>query len=181
MASVMNFSELVKQRQSDRKYKNDAVPRELLVQCIESARLSPSACNAQPWRFVVVDEAELKNKVADCAASLGMNKFALQAPVIIAVVLEKMNMLSAIGSVIRDKEFSLLDVGIAVNQLCLQAADLGLGTCIVGWFNEKEVKRLLHIPKSKRVPLLITVGFPDAATRDKVRKSLDEMSSWNSY
>lgn len=177
----MNFAELASKRQSDRKYNDSPVEKEKLQQCIETTRIAPSANNSQPWKFIVVDEPELTRKVADCAASLGMNGFVKQAPVMVAVVLEKMNLLSKIGSVIRDKEFSLLDIGIAVNQFCLQAAELGLGTCIIGWFNEKEAKKLLHIPSGKRVPLLISVGYPAGATREKVRKPLDEMSAWNGY
>ena len=109
-----------------------------------------------------------------------MNKFAVQCPVIVAVVLEKMNFTARIGSVIKDKEYSLLDVGIAVENFCLQAAELGLGTCILGWFDEKKVKKLLGIG-SKRVPLLITLGYPDGETRNKIRKDINTMSSWNKY
>lgn len=109
-----------------------------------------------------------------------MNKFAFQAPVIVAVVLEKMNLTARIGSVIKDKEYSLLDVGIAVEHFCLQASELGLGTCILGWFDEKKVRKLLKIER-RRVPLLITVGYPEGPVRKKVRKKLDEMSCWNVY
>ena len=129
---MMEFAELAGIRQSVRSYSGKAVEEEKLMQCIETARLSPSANNSQPWRFVVVDEPELRDRIADAAAGMGMNKFVRQAPVIIAVVLEKQNMLSAVGSVIQDKEYRLLDIGIAANQLCLQAAALGLGTCMVG-------------------------------------------------
>lgn len=177
----MEFSELVKHRQSDRKYSDRPVEREMLQQCIESARLSPSATNSQPWKFVVVDDPILKEELANSASSLGMNKFTHQAPVIIAVVLEKMNALSAMASVIKDKEFSLLDVGIAVNQLCLQAADLGLGSCIVGWFDEKKAHKVLGIDRRKRIPLLITIGYSESPTREKVRKPIEQMSSWNHY
>ncbi len=177
----MEFSELVKQRQSDRKYSDRPVEKEKLMQCLESARLAPSADNSQPWKFVVIDNKELKGQIADCAASLGMNKFTHQSPVIVVVVLEKQNILSSIGSVIKDKEFCLLDIGAAVNQFCLQAADLGLGTCIIGWFDEKKVKRLIHVDGNKRVPLLIAVGYSESLTRNKVRKSIVEMSSWNHY
>lgn len=176
----MEFLDLVKKRQSDRKYKDIPVDRRVVVKCIEAARLSPSACNSQPWKFVVVDEPGLLSKMATAAAGMGMNKFAAQCPVIVAVVLEKMNFTARIGSVIKDKEYSLLDVGIAVENFCLQAAELGLGTCILGWFDEKKVKRLLGIG-GRRVPLLITLGYPDGETRNKVRKDINTMSSWNKY
>lgn len=176
----MDFSELANKRQSDRKYQQKPVDRALLLQCLEAARVAPSACNSQPWKFVVVDEPSLVSEMASAATGMGMNKFAFQAPVIVAVVLEKMNLTARIGSVIKDKEYSLLDVGIAVEHFCLQASELGLGTCILGWFDEKRVRKLLKIER-RRVPLLITVGYPDGPVRKKVRKKLDEMSCWNVY
>lgn len=176
----MEFLDLVKLRQSDRKYIDKPVARELIGSCLEAARLAPSACNSQPWKFVVVDSPELLPDIADAAAGMGMNKWAKEAPVIVAVVLEKMNLTARIGSVIKDKEYSLLDVGIAVEHFCLQAAELGLGTCIMGWFDEKRVKKLLGI-KNRRVPLLISLGYSAADTRNKSRKKLEDMSSWNKY
>ena len=177
----MEISSLVKLRQSDRKYSDAAVEKEKIIQCLESARLAPSANNSQPWKFIVVDKTELKEKMASSATTMGINKFTHQAPVIVAVVLEKMNMMSGMGSVIKDKEYALLDVGIAVSQFCLQATELGLGTCILGWFNENKVKQILQVPDKKRVPLLITLGYPASKTREKSRKKLEEISSWNSY
>lgn len=176
----MELLDLIQKRQSDRQYEARPVDRELVVKCLEAARLAPSACNSQPWKFVVVDEPQLVLQVGEAAAGMGMNKFAKEVPVIVAVVLEKMNLTARIGSVIKDKEYSLLDMGIAVEHFCLQAAELGLGTCIMGWFDEKKVKKLLGI-KNKRVPLLITLGYPAGETRRKIRKSLADMSSWNKY
>jgi nitroreductase len=89
--------------------------------------------------------------------------------------------MSFLGSVIQDKEYPLLDIGIAANQFCLQATDLGLGTCIIGWFDEKTIKKILHIDKDKRVPLLISVGYTDASIKTKIRKPIEKMSSWNGY
>ena len=176
----MNLSELIQKRQSDRKYESRPVSREMVMKCLEAARLAPSACNSQPWKFVVVDDVALLPQMGAAAAGMGMNGFAREVPVIVAVVLEKMNLTARIGSVIKDKEYSLLDVGIAVEHFCLQAAELGLGTCIMGWFDENKVKKLLGI-KGKRVPLLISLGYPAGETRKKARKSLEEMSSWNQY
>ncbi len=176
----MDFLDLVKRRQSDRRFEPTPVSNELIMGCLEAARLAPSACNSQPWKFVVVNDPDLKTQIARAAAGMGMNKFADEAPVIVAVVMEKMNFTARIGSVIKDKEYSLLDVGIATEHFCLQAASMGLGTCILGWFNEKEVNRLLQVGK-RRIPLLILLGYPAGETRPKARKRLDEMSSWNKY
>ena len=177
----MDFSTLVKVRQSDRRYKPQAVEADKIDLCIEAARLAPSACNSQPWRFIVVDDEALRAEIADAAASMGMNGFVREAPVIVAVGLEKMSLTAAIGSVIRDKEFSLLDVGIAVSHFTLQAADLGLGTCIIGWFNERRVRKALGIPRGKRIPLLNNIGSPEGPTRRKSRKTTAQMSSRNRY
>jgi nitroreductase len=178
----MNFDEMVLLRQSDRKYDiNKAVEDEKLIECIASARLAPSACNAQPWKFIIVKDPVLKSKTGDCAASMGLNKFCVDAPAIIALTLEKPNLTSKIGSVLQDKEYTLIDIGIVAYHFCLKAADLGLGTCMIGWFNEKKVKKLLGIPSSKRVPLLITVGYRAGELRPKTRKKNDDIYSIDKY
>ena len=98
----MNLSELIQKRQSDRKYESRPVSREMVMKCLEAARLAPSACNSQPWKFVVVDDVALLPQMGAAAAGMGMNGFAREVPVIVAVVLEKMNLTARIGSVIKD-------------------------------------------------------------------------------
>jgi nitroreductase len=111
-----------------------------------------------------------------------MNHFTKQAPVHIVVVLENPNFTSAIGSLIRDKQFTLIDIGVATIQFCLQATEEGLGTCILGWFNEKKVKKLLNIPALKRALLIITVGYPASEElRIKKRKTTKEIVGKNGY
>lgn len=179
----MKFIELIQKRQSVRKYSGKAIEKEKILRCIEAARLAPSACNAQPWKYIVIDEPELKNKVARETFSVvaPFNKFALQAPVIIAIVMEKPNFLSQFGGRVKDKDFYLIDIGITAEHFCLQAAEEGLGTCIIGWFNEKAVIKLLSIPSRKRIGLLITVGYTADEPRKKKRKNLSDMSSYNKY
>jgi len=177
----MDFYELITKRQSERQYAPQLVELEKIIQCIEAARMAPSACNAQPWKFIVVDEPELKQQVATATASMGMNKFANEAPVIVAVVLEKPNFTSKIGSVLKGKEYTLMDIGIATTHFCLQATELGLGTCILGWFDEKKVRKLLQIPSNKRIPLLITIGYPTSELRNKQRKDINIIYSKNKY
>ena len=177
----MEFSELVQKRQSDRKYAPKPVAREHILKCLEAARMAPSACNSQPWKFVVVDDRVKLIQISDAAIGLGMNKFTVQVPVLVAVVQENMNLEAKAGAVVKNKDYSMMDLGMAVENFCLQAAELGLGTCIMGWFDEKKVKDVLGVPRGRRVQLLIALGHPDAPTRSKVRKSLEEMSSWNEY
>lgn len=178
------FYNLVRQGQSTRAFDTSrTVDREIINRILEAARLSPSACNAQPWHFVVVDEPELKNKVADAASArlLGMNHFTKQAPVHIVVVEEKVNITSGIGGVIKDKHFAFVDIGIAATHICLAAEAEGLGSCILGWFAETKMKKLLNIPDNRRVILDIVIGYPAQPLREKKRKSADEVISYNTY
>ncbi len=179
-----NFLELVQNRQSDRTFDvSRPVEKEKILRILEAARLSPSACNAQPWHFIVVDEPELRNKVADASSAkfLGMNHFTKQAPIHIIVVEEKVNFTSGIGGFVKDKHFAHLDIGIATAHIVLAAQEEGLGTCILGWFDEKKMQKLLNIPSSKRVLLDILVGYSTQEIRTKKRKPFNEVVSWNIY
>ena len=178
----MNFLDLARRRQSDRGYIDRPVAREAIERCLEAARLAPSACNSQPWFFVVVDEPVLRAQVAQQCRDLVMNHFVESAPVLVAVVAETPALIPRLAGHVKGKQYYLMDVGIAVEHFCLQAADEGLGTCIIGWFGEKAVKRLLQIPARKRVPLVIALGYPkDTTTRLKVRKDVGEIRRYNGY
>ena len=181
---MIDFLNLVNQRQSVRNYSPQKIEEEKISRCIEAARLAPSACNAQPWKFIIIDAPELKLKVAEASESkvLGFNKFTRHCPIIIAVVRESPNITSKLGAIIKDKPYPIMDVGISVSHFCLQATAEGLGTCILGWFNEKRIKKLLNIPKNKRLDLLISVGYAaDEKAIPKQRKTTEQMSSRNTY
>lgn len=180
----MDFLNLVSRRQSVRNYSSQKVEDEKINRCIEAVRLAPSACNAQPWKFIIIDDPELKLKVAAASESkvLGFNKFTQDCPVIIAVVRESPNITSKLGMIIKGKPYPIMDIGIAVSHFCLQATAEGLGTCIIGWFNEKRIKKLLGIPKFKRLDLLISVGYAaDEKIIMKQRKSTEQMCVRNVY
>ena len=177
-----DFLQLVNARQSDRAYdESRAVEPEKLERILEAGWLAPSACNAQPWRFVVVTDKELAVKVGKAAAGMGMNKFARTAPVHILVVEESANITSLLGGKVKDKHFPLIDVGIAAAHLVLAAESEGLGSCILGWFDEKEIKTLTGIPASKRLLLDILIGYPAKDKRKKSRKPKDKIISYNRY
>ncbi|MGV8963967.1 MAG: nitroreductase family protein [Candidatus Saccharimonadaceae bacterium] len=180
----MDFLELVSSRQSVRAFDAERQVEKVKIECIvEAARLAPSACNAQPWSFVVVDNPELKNKIADATSSriLGMNHFTKQAPVHMLLVEEKVNLSSGFGGWVKKKDFAQMDLGIVAAHIVLAAQAEGLGTCIVGWFDEDKVKELLHIPSSKRVWLDIVIGYGTQPLRKKSRKSVDTILSYNTY
>ncbi len=180
---MMSFAELIRKRQSVREYTDRPVEQDKLETLVESVRLAPSASNSQPWKLIFVDEPQLKRQVAQATFSkvLSFNSFALQAPVIAVLAQEKPRVITQIGGRIKDKEYPLIDIGVAAAHFCLQAAELGLGTCMIGWFQEQKIKDLLHIPQGTGVGLLITLGYSNAPLRDKIRKPAKAMSSSNSY
>lgn len=174
---------LFNSRQSERRYLDRPVEMEKIARITEAGRLSPSACNGQPWRFIVVDEPALRQQVASATESevLRMNTFVHQAPVLIVIVREKSNFTSRAGDLIKKRDYSLIDVGIATASMVYQAAAEGLGTCIIGWFDEKKIRELLGIPKSKRVELVISVGYTENQHRNKTRKPSGEVITSNRY
>lgn len=174
---------LILSRQSDRSYNDKPVENEKIERIIEAGRMAPSACNAQPWKFIIVTGPELRSRVSEAASArlLGMNSFVSQAPVLLVVVREKANMSSRIGTTIKNKDYSLIDIGIASENICLQAHAEGIGSCMIGWFDEKQVKKILGIPSGKRVELIITLGYPAKELREKRRKPLSETVSYNKY
>jgi nitroreductase len=181
----MSFSELVRARQSVRSYQGRPVEPEKVQAIVESVRVAPSASNSQPWTLIIVDEPALKNKVARAtfSSTISFNRFSLEAPLIAVLSIEKPKVITQIGGWMKQREFPLIDIGIAAEHFCLQAADLGLGTCMVGWFDERVIKKLLNIPRSTRVALLITLGYAVEGypLRSKTRKDTNAMSRYNAY
>jgi len=176
--------EIIRTRQSERGYLNKPVEKDKLNRCLEASRLAPSACNAQPWKFIVTEESRLKNELANATSDklLPLNHFTKQAPVLVTLVMEKPNITSRLGEIIKDKKFTLIDIGIAAGHFCLQAHTEGLGSCMIGWFNEKKVRKLLHIPSDVRPVLIITLGYPSSGKlRTKSRKPVDSIVSYNRY
>lgn len=175
----MKFLELAKRRQSVRKYLSKPLPKEAIERCLEAARLSPSACNSQPWIFIVVEDEKIRNKIVKEAFSgiYSINAFAKTAPCLVAVVTERSKYTACVGGYLRGVQYSLIDIGIACEHFILQAAEDGLGTCWLGWFNEKAVKEILGIPRNKKVDAIISLGFAaDEKIREKNRKPLSEIS-----
>jgi nitroreductase len=179
----MKFLELVQNRQSDRAYLDKPVEKEKIDRILEIARLAPSACNAQPWKFVVVTDSEKRMQIADATASkiLSMNHFTKQAPVQLVLVEENANFTSSVGGMLTNKHYPHIDLGIVASHICLAAADEGLGSCMIGWCDEKKVRKVLEIPRNKRVMLVILLGYSAQKLREKKRKSKEEIVSWDKY
>ena len=180
---MKSFLELVQTRQSDRAYLPTPVEAEKLERILEAARLAPSACNGQPWKFIVVTDPEKRMLVADAASSkvLSMNHFTKQAPVQLVLIEESTNFTSAIGGWATNKHYPHIDLGIVAAHICLAAADEGLGSCIIGWCNEKKLGKALNIPKGKRPMLVILLGYTNQPLREKSRKPMNEIVSFETY
>jgi len=116
----MSFQELIVQRQSVRKYLDKPVEREKLETLIEAVHLSPSACNSQPWKLIIVDDIELKDELANATfnSAVSFNRFALEAPVIAVLVIEKAKLIARVGGSIKNQEYPEYDLGIAAAHFC---------------------------------------------------------------
>ncbi|MDD2806881.1 MAG: nitroreductase family protein [Elusimicrobiales bacterium] len=175
------FLRLAAERRSIRKYRSTPVERAKLDLCLEAARLAPSACNAQPYKFVVIDEPALKEKF--CAAAFSgvyaACKFAASAPAMVAVVSSKGKMSAWLGNQVQDTNFRLMDIGIAAEHFVLAAAEQGLGTCWLGWFSAKGAAKALGLGAGKKVEVLLSVGYPAEAPAPRPRKKKEEFCSYN--
>ncbi|MFU2157470.1 MAG: nitroreductase family protein [Caldisericum sp.] len=166
--------EAILKRRSVRNYQEKDVEEEKLKEVLEAGRLAPSACNIQPWKFVVVKDKETRKKMVSACAN---QKFVGEAPVLIVGCITERGYLMGGWY-----DSNILDLGIALDHMTLQAAHLGLGTCWIGAFNEGEVKKLLNIPQNVRVAAILTLGYPrNGNIFEKDRKSLEEVVSFEKF
>ncbi|MFC1903114.1 nitroreductase family protein [Chloroflexota bacterium] len=181
----MALLDLIKQRKSIRDFLDRPVEREKIMMCLEAARLAPSECNSQPWRFIVVDDKQLKDKLCDVAFGgiYSINTFCKTAPVMVAIISEKSKFIARIGGIFRGTKYYLIDIGIAAEHFVLEAEDLGLGTCWIGWFNERAIKSLLNIPQHEKIDILIALGYYDKekAHPQHGKEPMEKIASFNSY
>ena len=175
----MNFTEIALARQSCRSYDPcRVVEKEKLDAILNAARLSPSACNGQPYHFTVC-RGDAAKEVALLTRGMGaINKFAVDAPVIIVISERPYSKTAAAGAKIKNNDYRSMDIGIACAYLTAEAAAQGLGTCILGWFDDEKLRRLCGIEYPIR--LVITLGYPGEKDqpREKKRKSMEELVSW---
>jgi len=162
----VEFMEVVRRRRSVRRYRPDPVPQARLDHILEAARLAPSWANSQCWAFVVVSDARVRHELGQA----GNQPWIADAPVIIVACADPKQ-----SGVKEDQEYYLVDIGIAMEHLVLAAADQGLGTCWIGWFDEAQAKRALGVPASLRVVALTPVGYPDEQPEPRARKTLGEI------
>jgi nitroreductase len=175
--------DVIARRSSCRAYEPDPVPQDHLMRILEAARLAPSACNKQPWRFAVVRDAVLRRRIVEEGFLPGIKMdWALEAPVHIAVGMELSFLTHRLGASISGVDYPWLDIGIAGEHLVLAATELGLGTCWIGWIRPRTVAQIVGWPRSVKPAVVITVGYPrdlgEATAAASPRKALDELVRW---
>ena len=176
------FQQLVRSRRSIRRYLDKTVERDKILACIEAARLAPSADNVQPWRFLIIDDLELKARFAKEVFSgiYFVSRFAAQAPVLIMILARLDIIANRIGKQIQDVSFYLIDIGIAGEHIVLQAEEFGLGTCWIGWFNPRKARKFFNIPRKYKIVALMALGYHQKKPlKEKKRKKLEEIAWFN--
>ena len=170
----MDFLEIANTRQSCRSYDEARlVEREKLDAVLEAVRLAPSACNGQPYKLTVC-KGDTAKEVAKATAGLGMNKFAVQAPVLIVISEMPYVKSAAMGARVKGNDYRSIDIGIAAAYLTAEATAQGLSTCILGWFDNDRVRKLCGLEYPAR--LVITLGYAkDESIRPKKRKDAAEL------
>ena len=174
----MNFTEIAQNRQSCRSY--DAgreVEQEKLNAILESSRLAPSACNAQPYKITVC-RGEAAAKVAKAVQGMGMNKFASDAPVLLVLSEQPYNATAALGAKVKKNDYRSIEIGIMTAYLTAEATAQGLSTCILGWLDDAEIRKICDLDAPVR--LVVTLGYAkeDDKLRQKKRKDMTELVAY---
>jgi nitroreductase len=176
------FQKLISQRRSIRRYLDQPVEKEKILTCVEAARLAPSADNVQPWRFLVIDDPKVKQAFSKQVFSgiYSICRFASKAPVLILIMARLDIIANRIGKQIQGINFYLIDIGIAGEHIVLQAEELGLGTCWIGWFNTRKTRNFFKIPRKYKIVSLLSMGyFQKKPFREKRRKSIEDILWFN--
>lgn len=170
MSDVM---ETIARRRSIRRMQDKPIPPEAIERIFEAARLAPSWANSQCWDFIAVTDSQ---KRAALARAGGAKEAMMAAPLIVVACARP----EASGNR-EGLAYYMLDMGIAIEHLVLEATELGLGTCWVGWFDAETVRQALGIPQEVRIIALIPVGYPDEDPPARARRSMEEILSWNGW
>lgn len=173
----MNFTEIAQNRQSCRNYDSSkAVEKYKLDRILASAQLAPSACNDQPYHITVC-RGIAAQKVSKAVQGMGMNKFAVDAPILLVISEKPYVATAALGARAKGNDYRSIDIGIVAAYITAEATAQGLSTCILGWLDDESIREICHLDGSVR--LVITLGYAkeDDKLRTKKRKSLDELVS----
>ena len=159
----MEFFEVIKKRRSIRKYQDIPVEEDKIIKITDAAILAPSASNGQPWRFIALRDRVLLDRVVKEALGT-INQWAITAPLLIIGCSIKSSIITHyFGEVVSGIKYHLLDMGIVLEHIVLEAENLGLSSCWIGWFNEKKIKKILDINYRWRIAALLTIGYADSS------------------
>jgi nitroreductase len=168
----MTVYEAIRKRYSCRNYQEKSVEKDKLDNILEAARLAPSAKNLQDWRFVVVTEKQIRQKVADCTNRPEVFR---KAGVIIAAC-------SVSDEVMRcGQAVAPIDVSIALEHIALQATELGLGTCWIGSFDTDKVRAILGIADNIQIIELMTLGYAADSWKEPNRESIEKIVCYEKW
>jgi len=171
----MNFNEIAKARQSCRSYNPDrAVEQEKLNKILESAQIAPSACNGQPYHITVC-MGDTAKKVAKAVQGMGMNKFTNDAPIMLVISEKPYVASAALGAKVKKNDYRSIDIGILASYITLEATVQGLGTCILGWLNDGDIREICNLNGTVRLVISLGYASDDDKLRIKKRKSVDEL------
>lgn len=176
------FQTILAGRRSIRRFLPTPVEPEKLRACLDAARVAPSAHNVQPWRFIVVDDPALKDRLAAAAFSgiYGASKFAARAPVLLVLLARPGKAVVRLGSMIQGVPYYLLDIGIAGEHVVLQAEELGLASCWMGWFDYRKARKALDIPRTFKLVALMPLGYAEKRPqREPPRRAFEAIVSFN--
>jgi nitroreductase len=161
--SAGSLLDLIQSRRSCRAYRPDPVPRACLERMLEAARWAPSACNRQPWRFVVVTRPSLRAAIVARGLLPGLAAgWVAEAPVLVVMGMCRTVITHRVAPWVSGVDYPWIDLGIAGEHLALQAAELGLGACWIGWIRPDAIRKLVGWPASIRPAIIFTVGWPRA-------------------
>lgn len=171
----MNFTEIAQSRQSCRSYNPERqVENEKLDAILAVARLSPSACNGQPYHITVC-KADIAKNVAKATQGMGMNKFATDAPVMIVISEMPYVKTAALGAKVKKNDYRSIDIGILSAYITAEATAQGLSTCILGWFEDADIRKICNLDGTVRIVIALGYAKDDDKLREKKRKNIDEL------
>ncbi len=176
----MNAADCIKTRRSIRNYKEDQIPQEVIREVVDLARFAPSWKNTQIARYYVVQNAALKQNIAEnCMGGFALNtKTLTTAPALVVVAyVEKRSGYERDGSFATSKEdrWEMFDAGIATQTFCLAAHEKGLGTCIMGIFDEEKIAEAITLPEGQKIGAVVAIGYPAEEPGTLPRKEVEQL------